>query len=514
MDFGTTLQNRWSKRQQRRPEQNRRSRPTTVAVSILACLAVFTSLFAVWFPGTVPPTCDGPSHIYNAMLAKAVSAGVHPFVDTFQIRPFPRSNFVSDLALGELGTLFGWANGERVWITLLLMAQFAAYWYAFRALNLAWRIVLAGFLANNWFLWMGFYDFALSLAIFVLCVALTLSPSSKKWPVLVCCALIGLYSTHLFTFFAGLCVASWVFLWRLLLRRTAWWAGLGLLLPIVLLALEVFGPAVHGGIGWWGWRKVVKSGLGLALGDFLITYSWVGLLAGVLFMTLVWYTAYRYFVWPFRSQEGLPILGVLFFLVSMVAPAQVGVGTHVASRLRILGALVILLTAGRSTWKLPFFRATAISVALSLALMIQSWQFASAGRRVSEESARVSQLLTAGGVPAGAWVASRLDNVNTAAFRIVPYRHIADRSYLQARVRSIDNYEATAGNFQIQWRQRPTLTALKFNGTDWTLSGLPTSEPLWVVRNSTHKLILADGLEERHSLALGDLEVSEVVLRK
>src|SRR5438876_9301861 len=72
-------------------------------------------------------TTDGPSHMYNALVADADESGRLPYARHMELNTDPtRPNQAAHGLLVALGRSIGWETGERVVFTLAVVATLAA----------------------------------------------------------------------------------------------------------------------------------------------------------------------------------------------------------------------------------------------------------------------------------------------------------------------------------------------------------------------------------------------------
>jgi hypothetical protein len=471
-------------------------------------LALLAALMPVWISSTLP-TSDGGSHVYNAMVAAQVRAGNAPFDSRFVLRKFPRSNFASDSTLRLLGPLLGWENAERVLASLTLLLSFLPFYLITRTgLNSAYASATSAWLASNWFFWMGFYDFSLSLAVFAaLVIALRASQDRLRWAG-IAVSLLALYATHLFTFAAGTALFIWFLLWRVARGQTRPLALATAALPVGLLAYELLtGPVASGGISWGGWRAFGRAFAGWAIGDFLITFTWTGLVAGAALMLATWAGLLGRLAGAIRSRRWDPIdlFAMAAFAASLAVPDHIGAGLYTAARIRFITVILLLpstvgfLSAGflaASRFATARRITYAVPAALLLGLAVQCVWIVRISHRVTGQVAAMERALVSAGVGKGDWVTSPLLNRRAEQVRITIYAHLPERAYLRLGACGLDNYEAGLGNFEVQWRRRPDELTAGLSGYGWSVAREPREMPweggLWVLHDASLKLVSED----------------------
>jgi hypothetical protein len=473
------------------------------AVALWLSLTVLAALAPVWLSSTLP-TSDGGSHVYNAMIAHEVRNGKSPFDARYILRVNPRSDFASDSTLRVLGPLFGWENAERILASLILIVSGLLFYSITRkALSSDYAALIAAWLANNWFFWMGFYDFSLSIAAFAgLVIAFRNSEEEIRWP-WIGVSLFALYATHLFTFALGTALFIWVLLWRVGRRKTrALWLTTAML-PVGLMIYELTtGPVGRGGVSWGGWKAFERAFTGWLIGDFLITFSWIGLVVGAAVMLVTWAGLVRRIRLAIFSRRWDPIdlFAVAAFAGSLIVPDHIGAGLYTAARMRFITVILLLpstavflsassiVTAARSKY--------VVMVALLTGLILQAGWIVRVSHFVTEEEEAIERTLRVAGVTNGAWVTSVLMNARTQALRIQVYAHVPERAYLRLGVCGLENYEAALGNFEVQWRRPPDTATILPSNSGWIISrnvqGLHWQGGLWVLHDAVFNISLGD----------------------
>src|SRR5215472_6547435 len=114
-------------------------------------------------------TQDGPSHLYSATAMQDLvlhhSHTVYAPWYTIQRTPLP--NWTASLALAAISAIGGVDRAERLFVSSAILIGFFSIAYCLRALSKGgnpWT-PLANFLLQTWFLWLGFYNFYLGMAL-------------------------------------------------------------------------------------------------------------------------------------------------------------------------------------------------------------------------------------------------------------------------------------------------------------------------------------------------------------
>jgi hypothetical protein len=192
-----------------------------------AVLAFVLLAIQLTIPWTVSRliTEDGPSHLYTAVVARnllgnlLLGRGSH-YGGIYHFNPVIVPNWASSVLLGAFVTIAGVDHAEKLLMSFSLLAGFLAIGYAIWSLSpesLPWT-PLINILVQVWFLWLGFYNFYLGMALSPLVVAYffrNIHRLSVRRALIIGAGLCGLYLTHLVAAaIAGLVlavVATWVY---------------------------------------------------------------------------------------------------------------------------------------------------------------------------------------------------------------------------------------------------------------------------------------------------------------
>jgi hypothetical protein len=453
----------------------------------------------VWL-SPVLVTNDGPSHVYNAALAHDVRVGQPPFATYFHLQPSLRPNMANHVLLQALGPAVGWQIAERVLVTTAMLAMFVVVLALMRASDSTFPIFLvplAGWLASNWFTWMGLYDFALSLSEYAALLLVLSRPLTPRRHLLVQVLLGLLYATHFFTFAAGIALVIAVVGWQALLRRGSW-SRLGIALPAIgLLLVEMSTGGPGSGAVQWGERWDVLRAL--AIGQFVVSATPLDAAAGVAITASVvivgglrWRAARRDGAAALAGEE---VFGFALVVLSLVAPAGVGEGTFIPIRMQCLGFLTLVPAVARAAGVLGTRLAVA-GVVLLAVLSVHTAVLVRDAKRVDRDLVLIDHLLTAAGAGGGSWVMTRFTTYRRGMFHVAGYRHVIDRVAVQRGMVVLDNYEALYGVFPTVWRGIPDWIQFRPSTSGLTVRLAPGSIPwpggVFVLHESQRGLQAAD----------------------
>ena len=371
--------------------------PATLAFALLA--------LQMAIPWTAPyfVTQDGPSHLYGATVARDLLLhhrdSVYSPWYTIQRALLPNVTATFLLAVAE--SIAGPEHAEQLFASVAILAGFLAFCYASRALSpgfsarssarfspwLSHWTPVANFLLQTWFLWLGFYNFYLGMALMAFPIGFYIRHAGAlgwRRATALAAGLALLFFTHIIPAAVAIMTVVTVAFWiniavpiataprtgRRFLPPWPRLQELGVLLASVLpaviliaLYLESGGPTHYDPQIAWAWNEfpmhvfqtgVGRSGAQTLLSSFFLYY----IAAGILVM--------RKREWA-SVRGGLAIATLLTFLAYLLAPDAGFSGSLVKIRLSwavfLLGGLLAC-----SVMRLrPLRVATAIWVACFLA---------------------------------------------------------------------------------------------------------------------------------------------------
>jgi len=440
-------------------------------------VVAFIVLAPIW-ASPVLVTTDGPSHLYNSVVNQSIRSGQQPFVSYLTVREGWRPNRAADFVLSHLGPALGWEAAERALFTICVVASLVTFLFLLQPSEhlISWLVPIAAWMSQSWFVWMGFYDFSLSVSIFS-ALALVLEHGKGTARHLAIQVLLGLlYFSHLFTFAVGVALVFGVFAWRTLRADGPWWDALAVVpgLSVLVFAIRTGEGAAAVDPHWVG---VGKSVAGLVLGDFIVSFHPFAVFVGVLIMAAVWAAALLRIrsaraegLWSFT---GIEIFAMLLLVVSVFAPFQFGDGSYIPARLRFL-AVILFLPTMASILPLNFRPlVTWAGAAVLAALAMHGVLILSASRNVNRDLNTIQNLLTEAGARPGSWVLTKLSDRERGLFRISGYTHLSDRAGLRLGLVVLDNYEAYLRIFPVNWKEIPDGLTFGPVGDCWSVSLAP-----------------------------------------
>jgi hypothetical protein len=264
--------------------------PSLLAFALLA--------FQVAIPWTTRYylTQDGPSHLYTAIVARDLLRADSPYASVYMYHPKIVSNWGTTVLFNTAHLLFGPVYAERAVATLCMFVAFFGIGYLIRSLDpkgIPWSPII-NFLINTWFLWIGFYNFYLGMALCPFIVGYYIrNVRSMTWRRVgwLSVSLVLLFFTHVLPVGLTVMVICLIGLWeRLPLRELLRIAVI--VLPATLLCgsflttwnpADTYDPALE-----WAWSMFPmhvfassqgRTGEQLLLYPALLCFLGVGILA-------------------------------------------------------------------------------------------------------------------------------------------------------------------------------------------------------------------------------------------
>jgi hypothetical protein len=335
------------------------------AFSIGALCILAAMLVAPIWVAAFPPLLDYPNHLARAFVLAHLNDPSFSFGQFYRADWGAYPYLGADAALAVLGRVFPIETAGRVYLSLCVLALPAAVWFFLREAQPEseaasfWALLIA----YNVFFLEGFLNFALSLAVGFLALALWLRwlarPAPGRW-IAALVAFTALYFTHLVGFgIAGLVVIAYLAVVRRPLRDWVWSAMLAL--PGAALyfhssragmatgdiifhglsdKLDSLGLILHGYWPWLDWISLAALGAWFPLGrwrnpEFHWDRKW--LVISAFLFALFWVIP-----WAWADGSDLDIRVFPFLFVAILAASRVG------RRAKWLAAIPILLFAART----------------------------------------------------------------------------------------------------------------------------------------------------------------------
>ena len=301
------------------------------------------------------PTQDGVSHVYNSQILTEYSNPKYEFTDYYEINWYPFPNWLSHFSLAILMFVFPPLIAEKIFLSLyVILFPFAIYYFLNAIQRGRYALVILNFtFIYNYLFLMGFYNFAVSVPLFLLALGYWWKHKEQmkgKRIVLLNLLIVVTYFAHLisyaFILFSIALLALFHFkrdFKRILITGCY-------LLPAALLLLAYLptsdllaGEPPEFGFGRIG--ELFSNLIGMhVLISFTDPPSWLSVTVSAFLLFLVVVT-----IWKNRGETTaehtgqkafLGLAGVLFGLY-FILPNSIGPGGWVNDRLAILATLVL-----------------------------------------------------------------------------------------------------------------------------------------------------------------------------
>jgi hypothetical protein len=173
--------------------------------NIQAILAFSLLAFQVLIPWTVPDfvTADGPSHLYNAVVARNLLFHPHSeFAKVYSLNHYVVPNWGTTVVLGAISAIAGARHAEQIFASFAIGAGFFAFAYAIDTIapgTNRWTPI-TNFLLQSWFLWVGYDNFYLGMVVCPLLIGYYIRHASSftaKNVALLAAGMSALFFTHL-----------------------------------------------------------------------------------------------------------------------------------------------------------------------------------------------------------------------------------------------------------------------------------------------------------------------------
>lgn len=416
------------------------------------------------------PTADGPTHLYNAWLWKAMLLEPgHPGHQVLAFNPNPEPNYLSHVLLAGMLTVAPPWLAEKALLLLYVVGLPLALRYALRGARQAgtdWLAVLGfPFIYSVVLVW-GFYNFCLSLVVLLLVLGYW-QRRAVQWRPTTVFGLAGLltllYAAHPMTYLvSGLLLGLRVVVaprqpvGRLL-------AKLGILLLAYLPTLLLLAwyavhkgtatsqPALDYGANLWDWLRLEPIRY---FGSAETTYRWLvaGLLAGAAALVGSWVGRRQVSGWPVAPW----VLGFLLLLAAyVVLPDAIASGSITRPRWGVLSYLTLLVGLAAvpwpARWRLLGIGAGTLVAVLLLGFRVQKFRAFQAG---TAEYQSLAPYLRSGAsiLPIAYDTDNRLPDAVATNTYIPVLSEAVNYLAIEHQLLSYENYEAATGYFPLMWQ--------------------------------------------------------------
>ncbi len=298
------------------------------------------------------PTVDGPCHTYNAWILRQHGNAEYPlFQQYYEINWRPYPNWVSHATMALLMFVVPPLLAEKLLVSAYVLLFLGGAWYLVGAVRPRerWLAFLAFPFAYHQLFQFGFYNFSISLALFLFVLGCWWR--YRAGPKLAFAVKINLllwlcYFAHILSFVLALAAIG--VLWLATLRRDSWRRHL-LHIPILMsqLVLPLWFLMQGGGGMRAGWplRRLVRYFTQLqALVSFGEVQRWCAGALAALFLLLLLYTLWRKGLRRplFEEADAFLPVALLCLLVYFFSPGGMAGGGLLQQRLSLYPYLVLI----------------------------------------------------------------------------------------------------------------------------------------------------------------------------
>ena len=188
--------------------------PAILSFALLAFQAVIPWLSVGYV------TQDGPSHLYTAHVAKELLFhSDSPYAAVYQFQPKLVTNWSTTVVMNVAMLLFGPRDAEHAVATLCVVLGFFGLSYLRRSLDprgSPWSPV-TNFLLFSWFIWIGFYNFYLGMAVLPFLLGYYIRHGSELTPrktAALATGLVVLFFTHVLALGLAFISIGLVAIWK------------------------------------------------------------------------------------------------------------------------------------------------------------------------------------------------------------------------------------------------------------------------------------------------------------
>ena len=434
------------------------------------------------------PSQDGPCHIYNSFILKHYNDPHYEFSKYYNITKAPIPNWASHISMMLMMYLVPPLIAEKLLLTgyVLLMALSMLYLVNSEGKGRT-PLVFIGFpLIYNYLFLMGFYNFSLSVALFILVMGYWwkhFRDLSLKKAGILAFLLVLVYFCHLVSLVLAIFSIGMISAFSLLPRFRRWrevLLTLASMLPSVILALYyVSTRGMAESAGTWTlqrlWQYLIRNE---SLAYYSPSQIFFGKIVTGAFIALLVYTVIRdHFLredwhWGFRirRRDFFFLLFIAFIILYLKAPDGMSGGGFIKTRLALMPFLIIMPWL---SWDLPKVARAVIGICLAL-LAVAYMVHASYYHKLLNDDLKV---YTSGfdAVEENKVVLPLAFNRTGRCWRIAVFLHsIGHYGYTTGCI-DLDNYEATTNYFPTSFRpdfRRPTHSIIeatpdKFNFAEY-----------------------------------------------
>ncbi len=377
----------------KRPLNNFRDKMLAEPWLLVFVIVVLLYILPIWIFKYFPSQ-DGPAHIYNSFILRHYSDPDYRFSEFYDVNKRIIPNWASHASMMLLMYVFPPLIAEKILLTAYILLMAVGVLYLLNAIGkdkTPLAFIGLPFIYNYLFL-MGFYNFALSVALFLIAIGYWwkhFQTFNIKNIVILAILLVILYFSHAVSLaLAAFSIGVMAFLNLVFIRSprmfSTWKKALLSLIPMLpsmaLLLYYTRGNTASDPGAWQLkalWQYFIRN-------DSLAYYSQSQIIFGKLvsgaFVCLFFYTLIRDHLftkeWKFRfrieRKDYFLLLSIAFFIIYIKAPDGMSGGGFIKTRMALFPFLIIIPWL---SWDMPKIMKGIIATALvilSVAYMVHA----------------------------------------------------------------------------------------------------------------------------------------------
>lgn len=408
------------------------------------------------------PSQDGPSHLYNTVIFNDLLWNSESFFGSFyeiNWRPFP--NWTFTILASVLCPMLSILTAEKIILTLYLVGFVCATFYFVRSINAEKTILGFGafLFGYNWFLWMGFYNFCLSVPLALFVIGYGIRHRGVMHPlrvVLMAILLLLLYFSHVVSFAVALLVLGFLYgCFGQKRLRSLGELGLCAFPSLIVFVAYLAGrprvaePVYRTPIPW-----LAANTFSFKIGPWFGGMEWVWFVALWLVLgTWLVLTCAQLGRWQTEERIWWMVVGMMLAL-SLLVPHNFLGGSAFNERLALFFGLFLLAALSIRAWTLPISWLTgAFMVLVVVQLVYIHICFLEWNRRLEPFRKAAAH------IEPGVRLLPLMFAANVVGFYVNPLLHADSCILMEKRCASPTNYEGYRSYFPVRYKDGAPLAS-------------------------------------------------------
>ena len=394
------------------------NRRVVVALFVAAALVQLVPIWSVHYL----PTTDGPSHLYNAWVLRALIRGDQPqLARTFEIDWQPHPNWIGTAFMAALMSIVPPLVAEKLFVSVIVLLFALAMWQYASSPAAAMIGLLFTF---NWLLMMGFYNHSLGVAITFIAIAMWWRHRDRKWQLALLLVVCYFASPMMILMTVG----SIGLLWLATSRRPRELVAIVPVLPLIAWYLRASAGQP------WGERHSLSKLISYLLrARILYTFDKAQTVIGMVLIIVM--------LLSLRARSAFMLLTAAMLVLYFTAPESVGSALFIRDRIALMVFLTALAWIGAPALAGDRLKADRLKPVLHYAIAVIVFA------NVAYLTIRFHQ--------SAALVEAAVRKADFAAPKKPPLFlwHAADYAAIERGLVDLNDYEAGTGYFPIRFRR-------------------------------------------------------------